>query len=196
MVEKTRHIEDARSKKVVFVSNCLLNSNNKVKEFARYPGICKEVVDVLYENDLGIIQMPCLESLYMGMDRYWYVKKLYDNVGFRRFCREKAEEMCDYMENYEKAGFETVCILGSNGSPTCGVTMTCYSKDWGGQPKKVDNDAALVEGPGVYFEELVAAIEDRKLKSPPMYGLMLDQKGKPYEEIIEEFNSFIKGLLK
>ena len=51
--------DDNRSKKVIFVFSCLLNTNNKVKGLARYPGMCKEVFDTLYENDLGIQQMDC-----------------------------------------------------------------------------------------------------------------------------------------
>lgn len=148
------HKEDARSKKIIFVSNCLLNSNNKVKEFARYPGLCREVVDAIYKHDLGIMQMACPETLYLGIDRWWCTKNLYDNVRFREFCRGLAKQVVDYMENYEKAGYKTVAILCSNGSPTCGVTLTSSSEDWGGRPKEVDNDAALIEGSGVYIEEL------------------------------------------
>lgn len=32
--------DDARGKKIVFVSSCLLNTNNKVKGLARYSGMC------------------------------------------------------------------------------------------------------------------------------------------------------------
>ena len=31
--------DDARGKKIVFVSSCLLNTNNKVKGLARYSGM-------------------------------------------------------------------------------------------------------------------------------------------------------------
>ena len=72
--------DDNRSKKVIFVSSCLLNTNNKVKGLARYPGMCKEVFDTLYENDLGIQQMDCPETLYIGIQRWWHTKNLYDNL--------------------------------------------------------------------------------------------------------------------
>ena len=87
--------DDNRSKKVIFVSSCLLNTNNKVKGLARYPGMCKEVFDTLYENDLGIQQMDCPETLYIGIQRWWHTKNLYDNVGFRRQCREKTVKIWD-----------------------------------------------------------------------------------------------------
>ena len=50
--------EDDRSKKIVFVSNCLLNASNKVQEFARYPGMFTQVVQTLYKYGVGLIQMP------------------------------------------------------------------------------------------------------------------------------------------
>lgn len=81
----SRHVDDARSKKIVFVSNCLLNTNNKVKELARYGGFCKDVMDVLASYDVGVQQMDCPETLYLGIQRWYHTKNLYDNVGFRRF---------------------------------------------------------------------------------------------------------------
>ena len=98
----SRHVDDARSKKIVFVSNCLLNTNNKVKELARYGGFCKDVMDVLASYDVGVQQMDCPETLYLGIQRWYHTKNLYDNVGFRRFCREMAERTVDYMECYRQ----------------------------------------------------------------------------------------------
>ena len=83
--------DDARGKKIVFVSSCLLNTNNKVKGLARYSGMCREVFDTLCDNGLGIQQMDCPETLYLGIQRWWYTKNLYDCRGFRDHCRELAE---------------------------------------------------------------------------------------------------------
>lgn len=184
------HKDDARSKKVVFVSNCLLNANNKVMEFARYPGMFSEVVKTLDNYGLGLIQMPCPEVLYMGNQRWWNSRNLYNNVGFRRFCREIAGQMADYMENYEIMGYHTVTILNCNGSPTCGVTLSSYCEDWGGRPKEIAR--ILVERPGIYTEELIEEIKSRGIKLPPLYGLTMDDRTKTNEEILAEFDEFIK----
>ena len=50
---------DARSKKIVFCSSCLLNTNNKVLALARYGGFSKEFIDILAKYDLGVQQMDC-----------------------------------------------------------------------------------------------------------------------------------------
>ena len=42
-------MKDFRSKKVAIVANCILNQNSKVIGFAKYKGMVKEIVDLLYE---------------------------------------------------------------------------------------------------------------------------------------------------
>lgn len=41
-------MKDFRSKKVAIVANCILNQNSKVIGFAKYKGMVKEIVDLLY----------------------------------------------------------------------------------------------------------------------------------------------------
>ncbi len=188
-----RH-EDARGKKIIFVASCLLNTNNKVKGLARYPGMCKEVFDTLYENDLGIQQMHCPETLYLGIARWWQTKNLYDNHGFRTFCRGLAVDVVTYMEEYLREGYQTVAVLSCDGSPTCGVTITSWDNRWGGSPVDLDYGAALIEGEGVYIEELKKEIEARGMPMPPFYGLALDDESADMDKIIGDFRVFIEGI--
>lgn len=188
--------EDKRSKKVIFVSSCLLNTNNKVKGLARYPGMCKEVFDILYENDLGIQQMDCPETLLLGIQRWWQTKNLYDSRGFRNHCRKIAERQVDYMEEYAREGYKVAGVLGCDGSPTCGVSITAWDKEWGGSPVELNFNEAIVEGEGVYMEELHEAIKERGLKEPEFYGLALDDESADMEKIIDDFKKFIGKISK
>ena len=115
---------DARSKKIVFCSSCLLNTNNKVLDLARYGGFSKEFIDILAKYDLGVQQMDCPETLYLGIQRWQHTKNLYDNVGFRRHCRQVAEKEVDYMYSYMQMDYATVAVLCCDGSPTCGCGIT------------------------------------------------------------------------
>lgn len=187
--------DDKRGKKTVFVASCLLNTNNKVMGLARYSGMCKEVFDTLNKYGLGINQMQCPETLYLGIGRWWMTKNLYDNNGFRGFCRELASQVVTYMEEYERQGYETVAILGCDGSPTCGVDITSWDDNWGGSPVNLDYNKAIVEGSGVYIEELKKEIEERGLKLPPFYGLALDDESVDMDKILGDFENFIKGIL-
>lgn len=188
--------DDARSKKIIFVSSCLLNTNNKVKGLGRYPGMCKEVFDTLYDNDLGIQQMDCPETLYIGIQRWWYTKNLYDSRGFRNHCRELAEKVVTYMEEYHRQGYQVVAVLGCDGSPTCGARFTSYDKNWGGSPVTLDFNDTIIEGQGVYIEELQQAIIDRGLEVPPFYGLALDDESADMDQIISDFRAFIESISK
>lgn len=188
-----RRNEDERSKKIVFVSNCLLNANNKVMEFARYPGMFTEVVQTLDKYGIGLIQMPCPEVLHMGNQRWWHSRNLYDNAGFRRFCRTLAEQMADYMQNYAIVGYDVVAVLVCDGSPTCGVTVHSHYENGGGHP--AEPERSLREGPGVYTEELLAAVAARGLEMPPVYGLKMDDRDKTNQQILAEFDAFIRARL-
>jgi predicted secreted protein len=187
------HKEDARSKKIIFVSNCILNANNKVLEFARYPGVFREVLDLLVSYDLGVMQMPCPEVLYMGNQRWWTSRNLYDNVGYRRFCRELASREIDYMENYHRIGYSVTAVLSCDGSPTCGVTLSSYCENWGGRPKEIPR--TLVEKPGVYIEEMTDEFTARGLNAPPFLGLCMDDRDKTNSQCLDELESSLALLM-
>lgn len=186
--------EDKRSKKIVFVSSCLLNTNNKVQGLARYGGMCKEVFDELNKYGLGINRMPCPETLYLGIQRWWATKNLYDNVGFRAHCRMLAKQTVDYMVCYEQVGYETVAVLSCDGSPTCGVTITSFDPRWGGCPADLVYNDAIVNGQGVFIDELKAEIKERGVKEPPFYGLSLDDESADMDKILSDYRQFIRKV--
>ena len=187
---------DRRSKRIVFVSSCLMNTNNKVLDLARYGGFSKEFVDILHKYDLGVQQMDCPETLYLGIQRWQHTKNLYDNVGFRRHCRNLAEKEVDYMYSYMQMDYETVAVLCCDGSPTCGCGLTSWNESWGGPPSDLNYDDAVVEGVGVFVDELQAAIKARGLEMPPFYGLGLDDYSQPFDQIIANFDKFLAGRIK
>lgn len=187
------HVEDERSKKIVFVANCLLNANNKVMEIARYQGMFSEVIRTLDEYGIGINQMPCPETLYCGCQRWHTSRNLYDNVGYRRFCRKMASPMVDYMVNYSKVGYKVVGILTCDGSPSCGITKSSYCEDWGGRPRGIAR--TLVDKPGIYMEEMLALMKERGVSLPPVYGLAMDDYDMTTEEIIADFKAWVESSL-
>ena len=173
---------DNRSKKIVFCSSCLLNTNNKVLPLARYGGFSKEFIDILAKYDLGVQQMDCPETLYLGIQRWQHTKNLYDNVGFRRHCRQLAEKEVDYMYSYMQMDYDTVAVLCCDGSPTCGCGLTSWDENWGGPPEApLDYGNAVIEGVGVFVDEMQKAIRDRGLPMPPFYGLGLDDASQPFD---------------
>ena len=149
-----------------------------------------EVVRTLDKYGVGVMQMPCPEVLHIGCQRWWHSRNLYDNAGFRHCCRKLAEQMVDYMENYAIVGYDVVAVLVCDGSPTCGLTKSSYYENGGGHP--AEPVRSLRPQPGIYTEELLKAIEARGLPVPPMYGLLMDDREKTNEQIIAEFDEFIR----
>lgn len=178
--------EDKRSKKVLLVAHCALNQNAKLDECAYYPGVIRNVSEVLFDSDVGILQMPCPELLCLGLDRQ-IEEGTKPTVGeedtriAHRLAEEKSqdilhkivEDLVYQVQEYRKNGFTILGIVGMNGSPSCGVELT-----WAEDREK--------HGPGAFIRILKEELERNGL-AIPMRGI------KAYEP--EEAVEVVKSLL-
>lgn len=181
-----------RSKKVVFLSHCIINQNAKVLEFAWYAGVVSPIVDFLKRQGYAIEQLPCPETLYLGVKRWWHSKDLYDNPGFRKHCRALAKHVVDLMEHYIKKGFEIV-LIGLDGSPSCGINLTGRNPYWGGRPQASIEQYQVVSGMGVWMEELLAEVEKRRIKLSKKTGIPMDMPSFHMETALKELDRYLKG---
>ncbi|MBU2700595.1 putative secreted protein [Sporomusaceae bacterium BoRhaA] len=155
--------QDKRSKKIVLVAHCILNQNSKIDACAYYPGAILEATKTLLNADVGIIQMPCPELLYLGLDREadptanCTIESEDTRVAFR-MKEEQAKTLCQSLvdcivyqvEEYIKHGFQIVGLIGINGSPTCGIETT-----WA-------DDHAL-DGRGVFIDTLEQSLKNKSI---------------------------------
>jgi predicted secreted protein len=108
----------------------------------------------LLNADVGIIQLPCPELLYLGLDREVdvlanpTVESEDTRIALRMaekdsldLCRKIAESIVHQVKEYIKYGFEITGLVGVNGSPTCGVETT-WAED------------RELKGPGVFIRLL------------------------------------------
>jgi predicted secreted protein len=162
--------EDARSKKIILVSHCILNQNVKIDRCAWYPGAIREVTQTILDAGVGFIQMPCPELLCVGLDRQAErgvvttieseddrVAERMEDEKPRQICRKLVGDLVDQIEQYRLNGFTVLGVLGINGSPTCGV-----EKGWA--------NGGFTETPGVLIEALTGALAHRGI-TLPMRGL-------------------------
>jgi predicted secreted protein len=138
-------IRDRRSKRIIFVSSCVLNQNLRFPGIAVEAGACRELVEMLMGHDLGIEALPCLERLgWGGVSRRNYFRYqpvmlryadsplsrmigIFSSLWLFRYsllCRREARKVARHILDYLRSGYSVVGIIAMNDSPTDGVTRT------------------------------------------------------------------------
>jgi uncharacterized protein YbbK (DUF523 family) len=140
-VTPARRLDDHRSKRVVFLSHCLLNENTRYTGGACRPACVREIVEGCLDRDLGMVQMPCPEEhawggvtkrlllAAFGLRRtfLFHLRSilfplflLYTKIVYRRLAKGVARQIGDYLAS----GYSVAGVVGVDGSPSCGVHTT------------------------------------------------------------------------
>ncbi|MCR1899935.1 hypothetical protein NSA47_13240 [Irregularibacter muris] len=160
-----------RSRKIILLCHCLLNANSKVEGLSQYKGIFKEVIDIIGEKNIGVIQLPCPEMVIYGIKRWGHVKEQFDTLFYRSNCRKMLESIIGQVKSYIDTGYEIVGVIGIDGSPSCGVKVTC-SGDWENDDSSKDDithtlkDAKEIKSSGVFIEELREYLRQYHIQIP------------------------------
>lgn len=110
-----------RSKRVIFISHCILNQNTVVCPLARAKGAYTEIIETIMKNGIGIHQLPCPEYRHLGIKRDSMTKEEYDTEEYRKVCKNISIDTIDMMKEYIENGYEIVGLIGVNESPTCSI---------------------------------------------------------------------------
>lgn len=132
---------------VTVLAHCLLNPSTRVKGLRPVP----------FRPEGPLIQLPCPEGLYLGLDRWAVTRNQLDVPEFRRFCRSLITQYADLMEMLARQGIR-IKIVGLAGSPSCGVDTTS-SGYAGGRPAGCEHEH--VPGQGIFMEELMGELGRR-----------------------------------
>jgi len=132
---------------VSVVAHCLLNPLTRVKG-----------LESLAFSPAGpLVQLPCPEALYLGLERWAITQNQLDVPQFRRFCRSLIVQYADLLEMLTKEGAR-VRIVGVAGSPSCGMKTTSRGYE-GGRVRECEH--MHVPGQGIFMEELIGELERR-----------------------------------
>ena len=95
----------------------------------------KPVTQFLEQQDIAMIQMPCPELTFLGLDREGQIYKQLSHPQIRHRLREIAKDICYQITQYRQLGFRVMAVVGIDGSPCCGVTKTwdLYEKPGAGK---------------------------------------------------------------
>ena len=116
---------DARSKKVMLVANCVLNQNARINGSAHTQSAIEPVVQEMLKRKIGIVQMPCPELQILGLARGGgaSIYELLSKPDARKELKEYSEQVIEIINQYTKWGFKVCGVLGIDGSPCCGVDL-------------------------------------------------------------------------
>lgn len=187
---------DRRRKLIAVLPHCLLNQNTVVKHLASHEGAVVDLVKVLVEEGYGLIQLPCPETIYLGLKRWWMSKDQYDTESYRKMARSLLEPYVTLLKELVKDGCRYI-VLGVKGSPSCALEVTSVNPEWGGEPN-VSMGTMKVKGVGVFMEEFLKLIAEHSIPEPMM---LLDvdhreiaEKGLPeeLEKRIRELSRFLE----
>jgi predicted secreted protein len=164
---------------VCYLAHCLLNTNSKVDEGARSPGMSMPVVSLLRRHGCTLRQMPCPELAFGGTRRFWAVREQYDTPAYREHCSKLAAPVAAQIRADLAAG-NRVIVVGIDGSPSMGVELTAASSEWGGRPDKPrDEDYPVTPGPGLFTQTLIGLLGP---KMPAMRVVGIGQDLFDYDE--------------
>lgn len=119
----------------------------------------RKFLNLLMDNNISIIQLPCPELTCYGIKRWGHVKDQFDTPHFRKHCRQLFSIYLEQIEEYINNGYEILGIVGIEGSPTCGVNKTCAGK-WGGELssnnylQSIIGTIEKVNERGIFMEEI------------------------------------------
>lgn len=120
-----------RSKKFVFIPFCLIAQAYQAQGIVKYEwkASIKPIVQLLLDNDINIVQMPCAESTYNdSLIRKPKGIKKYDTTDFNKHCEKLAEDVAKQIKTICQNGYKVIAILGIEQSPSCCVNYIYTNK--------------------------------------------------------------------
>ncbi len=168
---------DGRSKYFVFVPFCLLAQAYQAQGLVKYEwkSSIKPFVNLLIDNDINIVQMPCAESSYSNLVREPMGLKKYDTEEFNRHCEILADKVAREIKQIVDSNYKIIAILGIEQSPSCCVNYI-YTNH-GNEKRK-----------GIFMQKLSDKIKDYNI---PIIGInrkYINKSLKELELLIKEIN--------
>lgn len=119
-----------RSKKILVVSHCILNQNTVIPEEARALGAVPSVLQWVEKEGFGLVQLPCPEFTFLGLDRPPMTYEEYNTNEYRTHCRSLLSPIIDQLLAYQEAGYELCGLVGIGSSPSCDPSRGIYMEEF------------------------------------------------------------------
>lgn len=210
LVQGQLEYHDQRSKRIVYLSHCLLNCNAKYPGSADTGGVYLELYQPLAERGIGIEQLPCLEIMgWGGVDRSLVMHHLNPETpeaewirAYPARCREAARKVVDQMEDYLQCRYRVLGVIYVSDSPTCGLTNTMTFPDVHYQMMAMDIPADKLfeyeykrdhvwpylrsEGNGAFIYPMYQEVQKRGLDIPFLPFKPSNPRGEEIDRILRD----------
>jgi predicted secreted protein len=104
-------------KKIILVSHCVLNS---YCELPQGPEVLrKDIVKTLIDKGISIVQLPCPELCYQGLERSSIYPGTEEEKEYTQYCQQLLVPIIGNMREYHKEGIKIIGIIGIDTSPSC-----------------------------------------------------------------------------
>lgn len=168
-----------RSKKFIFIPFCLIAQAYQAQGIVKYDwkATIKPIVQLLIDNDINLIQMPCAESTYNNsLIRKPQGINKYDTLDFNEHCEKLAEEVFKQIHLIYDSGYKIIAVLGIEQSPSCCVNYIYTNK--GMQKRK-----------GLFMDKLYEKVKDLDIPFVGINRKYINKSFKEIEKIIKDNNS-------
>jgi len=114
-------IMSKKDRKIILIAQCLVNPYCRVHILGQNFPLSHQLMDYLMEKRVGIIQYPCPETTAMGLKRNPQGRQQYDNIFFRRHCKELLKVPMLMVREFIQNKYRLIGYIGLENSPTCGI---------------------------------------------------------------------------
>lgn len=162
----------------VLVSHCLLNPSTRVHILGRRFNVARIISDYFLSKNIAIIQLPCPEFTAMGYMRNPQGRQQYDNVFFKKHCKNELSNYVDMACELRNNNNTPLCYIGIQGSPTCSI-------NWGKHKTNKYKTESMIE-------------DEKSTDNSSLYGVMtlvLDEMLKENNINIPYFEAPVKESL-
>lgn len=81
------------------------------------------------KEGFGIVQLPCPEFTYLGLNRPSMTYEQYNTPEYRKHCREILAPVLSQAKEYLKNEYEMAGLLGIQSSPSCDPTRGIFIEE-------------------------------------------------------------------
>lgn len=108
-----------RNRKIAVLAHCVMNQNAVLTGWERAKGPFSTVIIDLMKRDIAILQLPCPELSFGGVNRMAMTYDDYNHDAFRAHCRTLLEPFFKQLNPLLDDGCEIVELIGIENSPSC-----------------------------------------------------------------------------